>query len=109
MSLLLVPCFAFASRGTPVSLFDTLTVILPLAGCGVIAALAGLWVSTHEQGVLLRLVLGTAAAGLTYLLLAAAWITKAKMYRHLRDRVEILSRGLAEDVRARMMPHLERW
>jgi PST family polysaccharide transporter len=109
MSLLLVPCFAFASRGTPVSLLDTLTVILPLAGCGIIAALAGLWVSTHEQGVLLRLILGAATAGLTYLLLAAALITKASMYRQLRDRVDILSRGLASEVRARMQPRLERW
>jgi PST family polysaccharide transporter len=105
MSLLLIPCFAFACRGTPVSLLDTLTVILPLAGCGVIAALAGLWVSTHEQGVLLRLFLGAATAGLTYLLLTAALITKAKMYRQLRDRVEILSRGLVAEVRAKTMPH----
>lgn len=105
MSLLLVPCFAFACRGTPVSLLDTLTVILPLAGCGVIAALAGLLVSTHEQGVLLRLVLGAATAGLTYLLLTGALIAKAKIYRQLRDRVEILSRGLAAEVKAKMMPH----
>jgi PST family polysaccharide transporter len=103
MSLLLVPCFAFACRGTPVSLLDSLTVILPLLGCGVVAALAGLWVSTHEQGVLLRLVLGAATAGLTYLPLTAALITKAKMYRQLRDRVEILSRGLAAEVRAKTM------
>lgn len=108
MSVLLVPCFAFASRGTPVSLLDTLTVILPLAGSGAIAALAGLWVSTHEQGVLLRLILGATTAGLTYLLLAAALITKARMYRQLRHRVEILSRGFVAEARARL-PHLERW
>jgi hypothetical protein len=103
MSLLLIPCFAFACRGTPVSVLDSLTVILPLVGCGVIAALAGLWGSTHEQGVLLRLVLGAATAGLTYLVLTAGLITKAKMYRQLRDRVEILSRGLAAEVRAKTM------
>lgn len=109
MNLLLVPCFAFACRGTPVSLLDTLTVIIPLAGCSVIAALAGLWVSTHEPGVLLRLVLGAATAGITYLLLAATLIARVKMYRQLRDRVEVLSRGLIEEVRARTMPYLERW
>jgi PST family polysaccharide transporter len=109
MSMMLVPCFAFASRGTPVSLLDTLIVILPLAGCGVIAAIAGLWVSTHQQGVLLQLVWGAATAGLSYLSLAATLIMKAKMYRQLRARVEILSRGLAEELKARTMPHLERW
>jgi polysaccharide transporter, PST family len=109
MNLLLVPCFAFASRGTPVSLLDTLAVILPFAGCGVIAALAGLWVSTHEQGVLLRLILGATTAGLSYLLLATVLITKATIYRQLRDRVGILSRGLAAEVRGKMMPHFERW
>jgi PST family polysaccharide transporter len=109
MSLLLVPCFAFASRGTPITLLDALIVILPLAGCGIIAALAGLWVSTHEQGILLRLILGAITAGLTYLLLAAALITKAAMYRELRHRIEILSRGLVVEVKARTLPYLERW
>jgi PST family polysaccharide transporter len=108
MSLLLVPCFAFASQGTPVSLPENLTVILPLAGCGVIAALAGLWVSAHEQGVLLRLILGATTAGSTYLLLTAALITNAKIYRQLRDRVAILSRSLAAEVRAKTISYLER-
>ena len=58
---------------------------------------------------MLRLVLGAATAGLTYLLLAATLIAKAKIYRQLRDRVEVLSRGLVEEVRARTMPYLERW
>jgi polysaccharide transporter, PST family len=101
MSLLLVPCFAFASKGTPVSLLDNLTIILPLAGCGIIAALAGLWVSMHEQGVLLRLILGAVSAGFTYLLLAAALIAKAKMYRQLRQRVESLSQGFISELSAR--------
>jgi PST family polysaccharide transporter len=109
MSVLLVPCFAFASRGTPVSLLDTLAVILPFAGCGVIAALAGLWVSTHEQGVLLRLILGATTAGSTYLLSAAALITNAKIYRQLRNRVAILSHSLAAEVRVKTISYLERW
>lgn len=109
MSLLLVPCFAYASRGTPVSLLDTLTVILPLAGCGIIAALTGLGVSIYEQSVHLRLILGAAAAGLTYLLLAAALIMRAKIYRRLRERIEILSRGLAAELMVKVPPHLKRW
>ena len=32
INLSLLPCFAFATRGTPVSLPDTLRVILPMAG-----------------------------------------------------------------------------
>jgi len=109
MSLLLVPCFAFASRGTPVSVTDIMTVILPLAGCGILAALAGLWVSTQEQGTLARLFSGSAIAGLIYLSTATVLITKARIYRHLYDRAAVLSRGLAEEVRARAMPHLGRW
>ena len=108
-SLLFVPCFAFACRGAPVSLADILTVVLPLAGCGIIAAPAGLWISTYEQGVLLRLISGAATAGLAYLVLATVLVAKAKIYRHLRDRVEVLSRGLVEEVRAKTAPHLERW
>jgi hypothetical protein len=103
MSLLLLPCFAFASQGTPVSFLETVKVILPLAGCGVVAALAGLWVSAHEQHVLLQLFLGAGASGLVYLLLAAALIIKAAIYRELRNRVVILSRGFVEEARARTM------
>jgi PST family polysaccharide transporter len=103
MSLLLLPCFAFASQGTPVSFLETVKVILPLVGCGVVAAFAGLWVSAHEQRVLLQLFLGAGASGLVYLLLAAALIIKAAIYRELRNRVVILSRGFVEEARARTM------
>jgi PST family polysaccharide transporter len=109
MNLLLLPCFAFASRATPVSLPDILRVILPLGGCGIIAALAGLSVSGHDHHVLVQLFLGTATSGLVYLILAAVLITRANIYRELRNRVVNLSRGLAEEVRARTMPYLARW
>lgn len=100
MSLLLVPCFAFASWNAPVKLLDSLMIILPLICCGVAAALSGLWISAHEKGILLQLILGASAAGTIYLSLALALIMKAKMYRQLRDRVESLSRGLAGEVNA---------
>jgi polysaccharide transporter, PST family len=109
MNLLLLPCFAFACRGTPVAFLDTLRAILPLAGCGVIAALAGSWVTAHDDHVLVQLVLGTVTSGLVYLTLAAGLITQATVYRDLRNRVLFLSRGLAEEVRVRCMPYLARW
>jgi PST family polysaccharide transporter len=100
MSLLLVPCFGFASRGTPVSLSDTLSAILPLISCGIVAALAGLSVSTLEQGIVSRLVLGTAVASVTYLLLAGAVIANARIYRQLRSRAEVLLRSSVSSVKA---------
>lgn len=107
MSLLLLPCFAFASQGTPVGFWDTLKVILPLLGCGVIAALAGLWESTQDEQILMKLFGGAGTAGLVYLLPTAALITKAGIYRELRIRVVTLSRGFVEEVRA--MPYRPRW
>ena len=109
MNLLLLPCFAFACSGTPVSFLDTLKVILPLAGCGVIAALAGSWVSAHDHHVLVQFVLGTATSGSVYLILAAGLITQATVYHDLRSRVVTLSRGLAEEARLKGMPYLARW
>jgi O-antigen/teichoic acid export membrane protein len=94
MSLLLIPCFAFAGRGVPVSLLDALSVIIPLIGCGILAALAGLWTTAHGQSVLVQLIGGASSAGLTYLLLAGVLITNAKVYRHLRSRVEALVQGV---------------
>jgi PST family polysaccharide transporter len=109
MNLMLLPCFAFASWGTPVSFLDTLKAILPLAGCGVVAALPGLWVSGHEHHVLAELVFGAATSGVVYLILAAALITKATIYRELRVRVVDLSGSLAKEVRERATLHLAHW
>jgi PST family polysaccharide transporter len=109
MNLLLLPCFAFASRGTPVSFSDTLRVILPFAVCGAVAALAGVLASGHQQHPLVQLLSGATTAALVYLLLSTGLIIKASIYRELRDRVMILSRGLAEETRARTMPYLARW
>jgi len=109
MNLLLLPCFAFASRGTPVSFSDTLRVILPLAGSGAIAALAGVLASRQDRYVLVQLFLGVATSGLVYLILAAGLIIKARIYRELRNRVAILSRGLVEELRARTMSRLAHW
>jgi hypothetical protein len=58
MNLSLIPCFAFATRGTPVSLPDTLRVILPMAGSGSIAAVAGLLFSWPHNHKLVQLFFG---------------------------------------------------
>ena len=108
MNLLLLPCFAFACRGSPVSFSDTIKVVLPLAGCGVVAALAGISVSDRGHHNLVQLLLGASVSGGVFLLLAGCVIMKANIYRELRSRIVVLSRGLAEEVRARLMPYLAR-
>lgn len=108
MNLLLLPCFAFACRGSPVSFSDTIKVVLPLAGCGVVAALAGISVSDSGHHNLVQLLLGASVSGGVFLLLASCVIMKANVYRELRSRIVVLSRGLAEEVRARLMPYLAR-
>lgn len=108
MNLLLLPCFAFACRGSPVSFSDTIKVVLPLAGCGVVAALAGVSISDRGHHNLVQLLLGASVSGGVFLLLASCVIIRANIYRELRTRVVTLSRGLAEEVRVRAMPYLAR-
>jgi hypothetical protein len=108
MNLLLLPCFAFACRGSPVSFSDTIKLILPLACCGVVAALAGISVSDHSHHNLVQLLLGASVSGGVFLMLASCVIMKANIYRELRARVVTLSRGLAEEGRVRVMPYLAR-
>lgn len=108
MNILLLPCFAFATRGTPVSFSDTLKVILPMAGSGVIAALAGVLFLRPDGHVLVQLLSGAAISGLVYLILAGGFIVRAKVYRELRNRVVILSRGMLERVKERTRSRLAR-
>jgi PST family polysaccharide transporter len=101
MNISLLPCFAFATTGTPVSFSDTLKAILPMVGAGAIAALAGVSFLRSDGPVLVQLLSGAATSGLVYLVLAGGFILKAKIYRELRHRVTILSRGVLERVKAR--------
>jgi polysaccharide transporter, PST family len=101
MNILLLPCFAFATRGTPVSFYDTLKVILPIAGSGAIAALAGVVFSWPDSPVLVRLLLGATISGLVYLTLAGAIIARAPAYSELRNRLAALSSGIICKVRER--------
>jgi PST family polysaccharide transporter len=102
MNISLLPCFAFATRGTPVSFSDTLKIILPMVGSGAIAALAGVLFSRPDGQVLVQLLSGAATSGLVYLILAGGFIVKAKVYRQLRNRVAILSRGIVEKAKERI-------
>ena len=108
LNLLLLPCFAFACRGSPVGFFDAIKVILPLAGCGVAAALAGISVADRDHHVLVQLLLGTFVAGGVFLLLATCVIMKANIYREIRARIVTLSGGLAEEAKMRATPYLAR-
>jgi polysaccharide transporter, PST family len=108
MNLLLLPCFAFACRGSPVGFVDTIKVVLPLAACGVVAALAGISVSDRGHHILVQLLLGVSVSGGVFLMLAGGVIMRANIYRELRRRVVTLSRGLAGEVRLRAMPYLAR-
>jgi PST family polysaccharide transporter len=96
MNISLVPCFAFATRGTPVSLSDTLKVILPMAASGAIAALAGLFLARPDSPLLVQLVFGSASSGLFYLVLAGGLIAKAKVYAELRGRVTVFAQHFAK-------------
>ncbi|CCD99473.1 lipopolysaccharide biosynthesis protein [Bradyrhizobium sp. STM 3809] len=87
LNILLIPCFAFATRGTPVSLGDTLKVILPLGLAGAIAALAGLLVSQPGSPALLQLLATATTSGLVYLALAGSIIARADVYAALRTRI----------------------
>jgi PST family polysaccharide transporter len=108
MNLLLLPCFAFATRVSPVSFLDTIKVILPLAACGVVAAMAGISVSDRSYNNFVQLLLGASVAGSVFLLLAGCAIMKAGIYRDIRSRIVTLSRGLAAEVKSRSMPLLAR-
>lgn len=108
MNLLLLPCFAFATRASPVSFIDTIKVILPLAACGVVAAMAGISVSNHSYHNFVQLLLGASVSGGVFLLLAGFTIMKAGVYRDIRSRIITLSRGLATEVKSRSMPLLAR-
>jgi len=109
MNIMLLPCFAFATRGTRVSFTDTLKVILPLAGCGVVAALVGLWVSEQDQHILLQLISGAAVSGLIYTILTVALITNVGIYGGLRVRLLSISRGIARELKERATPCIAHW
>ena len=94
MNLSLIPCLAFATRGTPVSLPDTLRVILPMAGSGSIAAVAGLLFSWPHSHMLVQLFFGATTSGLVYLILAGGIVARANVYSALRKRVARLSSGI---------------
>jgi PST family polysaccharide transporter len=94
MNISLFPCFAFATRGTPVSLTDTLKVILPMAGSGSIAAVAGLLFSWGHSHTLVQLLFGATTSGWIYLILAGGIIARADAFSALRTRVATLARGI---------------
>jgi PST family polysaccharide transporter len=108
MNLLLLPCFAYATRSSPVSFIDTIKVILPLAACGVVAAMAGISVSDRSYHNFVQLLLGASVSGGVFLLLAGCTIMKAGVYRDIRSRIITLSHGLAAEVKSRSMPLLAR-
>jgi len=105
MNLSLIPCFAFATRGTPVSLPDTLRVILPMAGSGSIAAVAGLLFSWPHNHKLVQLFFGATTSGLVYLILAGGIIARANVYSALRNRVATLSSGIIGRAMKRTSSH----
>jgi PST family polysaccharide transporter len=106
MNISLLPCLAFATRGTPVSFSDTLKVILPMAGCGAIAALAGVSFSRPDSHVIVQLLSGAATSGLVYLILAGGFIARANVYRELRNRVATLSRSIVENLKEKTRSRL---
>jgi len=108
MNLLLLPCFAFATRGSPVNFIDTIKVILPLAACGVVAAMAGVSVADRSLHPFVQLLLGASVSGGVFLLLAGGTIMKAGIYRDIRSRIVTVSRGLAAELKSRSMPLLAR-
>jgi PST family polysaccharide transporter len=102
MNLAIVPAFAFATHGSPVRLRDTMKVILPMAACGVAAALAGVWTPVPHPSPLIGLVFSSTIAGTIYVALAGALIWRLDVYRDVRVRVVDLSRGLFDSARARL-------
>lgn len=105
MNISLVPCLAFATRGTPVSLTDTLKVVLPMSGSGAIAAIAGMFLSWPDSHVLVQLALGATTSGLAYLMLAGGLIAKADVYSALRNRAVTLSSDIFDKLRERISSH----
>jgi hypothetical protein len=99
MNMALLPCFAFATRGTPVRFLDTQKVILPMAASGVVAALAGVIFSRPDSHILIQLLFGAATSGSIYLILAGGIIARAKIYSELRSRIVTLSRGVVDKVK----------
>ena len=87
---------------------DTIKVILPLAACGVVAAMAGISVSDHAYHPFVQLLRGASVSGGVFLLLAGCTIMKAGVYRDIRSRIVTLSRGLAAELKSRSMPLLAR-
>jgi PST family polysaccharide transporter len=104
-NIALLPCFAFATRGTPVRFFDTLKIILPMAASGAIAALVGVLLSWPNSHVLVQLLFGATTSGLVYLILAGGIIAKAKVYSALRHRVAVLSSTIIGKIRERTNRH----
>jgi PST family polysaccharide transporter len=99
MNMALLPCFAFATRGTPVRFLDTQKVILPMAASGVVAALAGVVFSRPDSHILIQLLFGATTSGSVYLILAGGIIARAKIYSELRSRIVTLSRGVVDKVK----------
>jgi hypothetical protein len=83
-------------------------VILPLAACGVVAAMAGVSVADRSLHPFVQLLLGASVSGGVFLLLAGGTIMKAGIYRDIRSRIVTVSRGLAAELKSRSMPLLAR-
>jgi PST family polysaccharide transporter len=90
INLALVPAYAMATRESPVSLWDTMKVILPMSASGAIAAVAGVMLPLHDANIFVRLIVSAAVSGSVFLILAGSLIAKADSYREIRGRLEHL-------------------
>jgi PST family polysaccharide transporter len=99
INLALVPAYAMATRESPVSLWDTMKVILPMSASGAIAAVAGVMLPLHDANIFVRLIVSAAVSGSVFLILAGGLIAKADSYREIRERLGHLGGLLVGRVR----------
>lgn len=94
VALLFIPCFAVATRNTPLKLTDVLTVIWPVSTIAIAVGVV-LRFATDGAGTLMG-VLMTAAGGIVYLILAAGLVFTVPAYASIRRYgMSALNQGFA--------------
>ena len=86
INLALVPCFAYATKGSPVSLGEVLKVVLPMSLCGGVAAWGASTLPVQDLAPLARLVAQTGMATLCFGVLGATCLFTMGAYRDARLR-----------------------
>jgi polysaccharide transporter, PST family len=94
MNVMLVPAFAYATHGTPLSLADTLRAILPMMSIGAISAAVGFELPVHQLHHLAELILSDLGTGLTFAVLSGLAVMLFPQYATLRARGPALVAGV---------------